>query len=143
MRRRRPRSRRWRRRRGVCLPFEYAAAPPPQPSPASAGLSHMAEQGEQEAVVPAGALDFSAYGGGTGTRSKNIEREPAQDSEVLGSIVLPRSIAILVEMDVEHPMQLVLDRPVTARDLQQSLGGHRPGEQVIAHDRRLGAFALQ
>src|SRR5204862_6026374 len=31
-----------------------------------AGLSHMAEQSEEEAVVPASALDFSAYGFGSG-----------------------------------------------------------------------------
>src|SRR6476619_1240177 len=89
-----------------------------------AGLSHMAEQGEEEAVVPAGALDFPAYGGGTRTRSKDVEREPAQDGEVLGSMIHSRPVAVFVEVDVEHPMQLVLDRPMTARDRQQPLGGH-------------------
>lgn len=93
-------------------------------SPTGPGLLHMAEQGEEEAVVPTGALDFSTYRGGTRTRSKDVEREPAQDGEVLGGIVHSRPVAVLVEVDVEHPVQLVLDGPMTARDLQQSLGGH-------------------
>src|SRR3954467_15960669 len=110
-------------------------------SPQAAGLSHMAEQGEEEAVVPAGALDFPTYGGGTRTRSKDVEREPAQDGEVLGSIVHSRPVAVLVEVDVEYPVQLVLDGPMTARDRQQPLGGHMLGEQIVAHDRRLGTIA--
>src|SRR6202011_6298 len=114
------------------------------PSPAcGGGLSHMTEYGEEEAVVPAGALDFSAYGRGSRMGSKDIECEPAQDSEVLGSIVQSRPVAVLVEMDVEHPMQLVLDGPVTARDLQQPFGGHVLGQQIMAHGRRLGAIAMQ
>src|ERR1700738_2506431 len=100
------------------------------PSPGGAGLSHMTEYGEEEAVVPAGALDFSAYGRGSRMGSKDIECEPAQDSEVLGSIVQSRPVAVLVEMDVEHPMQLVLDGPVTARDLQEPFGGNVLGQQA-------------
>lgn len=32
---------------------------------------------------------------------------------------------------------------MTARDLQQPLGGHGLGQQVVAHGRRLGAIAVQ
>src|SRR5258708_31293212 len=91
----------------------------------------MSQHGEEEGVVPTGAFDFSTYGRGTGMGSKDVECEPAQDGEVLGSIVHSGPVAVLVEVNVEHPVQLVLDGPVTARDLQQPFGGHMPGQQVI------------
>lgn len=62
---------------------------------------------------------------------------------VLRSIVQSRAVAILVEVDVKHPVQLVLDGPMTARDLQHALGGHGLGEQITAYGRRLGAIAVQ
>src|ERR1700675_1986222 len=111
--------------------------------PTRAGLSHMTKHGEEEVVVPTGALDFSAYGCWTGMGSKDVECEPAQDGEGLGSIVHSRPVAVLVEVDVEHPVQLVLDGPMTARDLQQPLGGHVLGQQGIAYGRRLGTIAMQ
>src|SRR5580692_11084626 len=92
-------------------------------SPQAAGLSHMTKHCEEEAVVPASALDFSAYRCGTGMGSQDVECEPAQDGEVLGSIVHSGPIAVLVEVDVEHPVQLVLDGPMTARDRDR--GGNR------------------
>src|SRR3981189_3184906 len=80
-------------------------------SPPSAGLSHLTEHGEEEAVLPPCAFDFSAYGRGTGMGSKDVEGKPAQDGEVLGSIVHSGPVAVLVEVNVEHPVQLVLDGP--------------------------------
>src|SRR5882757_10805304 len=103
----------------------------------------MTEHGEQEGVVPARALDFATDGFGVGMGLEDVEREPAQDSEVLGSVVLSRAVAILVEVDVEYPMELVLDAPVTARDLQQPLGGHVSGQQIVPHHRRVGGIAMQ
>src|SRR5262245_35568707 len=105
------------------------------------GLSHMTEHGEEKGVVPASTLDFATYGLGVGMRSQDVESEPAQDSEVLGSIVLSRPVAVLVEVDVEDPVQLVLDGPVAARDLQQSFGGHVFRQQVVAHDRWIGGIS--
>src|ERR1700687_5500078 len=91
--------------------------PPPRPSPASAGLSHMAERCHEEGIVPASTFDFAPYGCAIGVGSQDVEGKPAKNGEVLGSIVLSRAIAILGEMDVEHPMELVLDCPVTAGDV--------------------------
>jgi hypothetical protein len=77
----------------------------------------MTKHSEEEAVVPTGALDFAAYGCWTGMGSKDVECEPAQDGEVLGSVVQSRPVAVLVEVDVKHPVQLVLDGSMTAYDL--------------------------
>src|SRR5256885_9344397 len=101
--------------------LRFAVADPPPQAP---GLSHMAEGFHEEGIVPAGAFDFAPYGCGVGVGSQDVEGEPAQNGEVLGSIVLPRPIAILGEMDVKHPMELVLDGPVTAGDVQQPLRRH-------------------
>ncbi len=68
----------------------------------------MTEHGEEEGVVPAGALDFAPYRCGIGMGSEDVEGEPAQNGEVLGRVVLSCPIAILGEMDVEHPVELVL-----------------------------------
>src|SRR5215211_3519376 len=124
-----------------CAPTRSASGRPP--SPFRAGLSHMTEHCHEEGVVPAGALDFAPYGCAIGVGLEDVEREPAQDSEVLGSIVLSCAISILGELNVEHPVELVLDGPMTARDLQQPLGGHIFGQEIMAHDRRVGAMAAQ
>src|SRR6266700_854104 len=94
----------------------------PTLSPQAAGLSHLAEHAEQEGIVPASPLDLLAHGYAAGVDAKDIDSKPSQDGEVLRGIVLPGPIAVLVEDDVENPMQLILDRPVAARDLQQPLG---------------------
>ena len=66
-----------------------------------------------------------------------IEGKLSEYREVLGRVVFPSSVAILVEDDIEHPMQLVLDPPMGAHDAQQLLGGNIFGEQEVAHLGRL------
>src|ERR1700737_2789715 len=102
-------------------------------SPQGAGLSHVAEEIEKEGVVPSGTFDFLAQGYSVWMRANDIECESSQDREVLWSIVFSGSFAILVEQDIEYPMQPVLDAPMTAYNLQQSLGGDVLGKQVVAH----------
>lgn len=68
----------------------------------------MTKHGEDEAVVLTGALDFPAYRCGSRMGSEDVESEPAQEGEVLGSIVHSRPVAVLVEVDIEDPVQLVV-----------------------------------
>src|SRR5579872_6541762 len=82
----------------------------------------MTEYGQKEGIVPAGAFDFAPNGSAVWMGSQDIESEPAESGEVLGSIVLARAIAILGEVDVEHPMELVLDAPMAASEMQQPWG---------------------
>src|SRR5262245_36841194 len=91
-------------------------------SPQAAGLSHMADGGQEEGIVPAGTLDFSLDRGAIGVGSQDVEGKPTQDGEVFGCVVLSGAVGVLGEVDVEHPMELVLDGPMTARDVQQPLG---------------------
>src|SRR5262249_62422515 len=71
-------------------------------------------------------------------RSVDVERQLAQDREVFGSVVLSRPVSILCEVDVERPMEPVLDAPMTACDLQESFRRHVSGQEVMAHERRGG-----
>jgi len=103
----------------------------------------MTERCHEKGIVPGGALDLAAYGCAIGVGSKDVEGEPTQNGEVLGRIVLSRAIAIFGKMDVEHPMESVFDTPVDAGDVEQSLGGDIFGQQIMAHDRRIGTPASQ
>jgi hypothetical protein len=102
----------------------------------------MAEDSQEEGVVPACALDFASEGCAIGVGSDDVECEPAQDGEVLGRMVLSGTIAILGEVDIEHPMKTVFDAPVAAGDVQQPLGGHILGQKIVAYDRRVGLAGL-
>ena len=54
--------------------------------------------------------------------ASDIERKSPQNGEVGGSVVLSTSRLILVENDVERPVQGIFDAPVLARDAQQLRG---------------------
>ena len=89
--------------------------------PASVGLSHMTEHPQKEGVIPACGLDFLAHRYGRRMRFDDVGGEPSQDSEVLRCVVFSRSAAVLIEDDVENPMQLVLDAPPRTYDRERSL----------------------
>jgi hypothetical protein len=97
----------------------------------------MSEDLEKEAIFPCGSLDFVGHGYGSRMAADKVEGDASQDCEVLGSIVLSGSVRILREQDVEHPMQSVLDAPVTAHGVQQRSGCDVFGEQEVADDRFL------
>src|SRR5262249_37374147 len=75
-------------------------------------------------------------------QAQEVEGELAQDSEVLAGMILPGAVCVLAQNDIEHPVQLVLDRPATARDTQKLLCGEGDREQVVA-DRELRRAAAQ
>src|SRR3954470_2755361 len=111
--------------------------------PHAAGLSHMAEGFHEEGVVPARALDFAPQGGLSWVSSQDVEDEHAQEGEVLGSMVAARAVAVLGKMDVEHPMELVLDAPMAAGNLEQPSGRDVFGQEIVTHGGRIGALTPQ
>src|SRR5690242_21596537 len=68
-------------------------------------------------------------------RSENVEGQLSQNREVLRSMVLAVSGAILVEDNVENPMELVLDRPVGADHIEKPCG-REPARQQEVSDQR-------
>ena len=103
----------------------------------------MAERTSRKPLSQPARLIFRRMDLACGMGLQDVEGKPAQDGEVLGSIVHSCPAGIFVEVDIEHPVQLVLDGPMTTRNLQQPLGGHGLGEQIVAQDRRIGPIALQ
>jgi hypothetical protein len=112
-------------------------------TPFVAGLSHMAENLHEEGIVPASAPDFEADGFAVGVGSQDVEGEPPENGEVLRRVVLSGAVAVLGEVDVEHPVELVLAAPMTARDVKQPLGRDVLGPEIVAHNQRIGALAAQ
>src|SRR3974390_125102 len=98
----------------------------------------MTEQAQQEVIVRAGALDLSAYRSASGMGAKDIEGQSANNSQVLGRVVLSGSIGVFVEGHVEDPVQFVLDPQMRSHHLQQPLGRKVFGEQKIAYQGIVG-----
>ena len=71
----------------------------------------MADESEEEGIVPSGAFDFAFDGPLVGVLAEEVEGELSQESEVLRGVVGAASHAVLVEGDIEDPVQLVFDGP--------------------------------
>lgn len=78
----------------------------------AAGLSHMAEGLHEEGVVPPGTLDLASDRGTIGEARRMLRAFRAKDGKSFGSIVLSCAAGVLGEINVEHPMELVLGGPV-------------------------------
>src|SRR3982074_3743689 len=91
--------------------------------PWRAGLSHVAKELEGKGIVPSGALEFETQGGGCiGVGSGDIEGKTSEYGKVGRGVVLAVAGQILVEDDVERPMQAVFDGPMCTDDTQNILG---------------------
>ena len=54
--------------------------------------------------------------------AQSVQGEPVQQGDVAWGVVLPGAVEVFAEGDIEHPVQLVLDAPVGAGDLQGLVG---------------------
>jgi hypothetical protein len=77
----------------------------------------MSKEFEEEVFAPHCAAHFTADGSVCGMHSQDVVGEAADDGEVFRSVILAGACVVLVEYDVENPMQLVLDAPMCAHDL--------------------------
>src|ERR1700738_3369597 len=93
---------------------------------------------QKEGGGPACALDFAAYRGLKRKRLQDVEGKLSKASKILGRVVFPRPIVVLGKMDVEHPVQLVLDTPVASSNVQKPLRRHVFRQDVVADERRIG-----
>ena len=66
--------------------------------------------------------------------ASNVERKSPQNGEVGGSMVFSAPRLILVENDVERPVQDVFDAPMFANDAQQFCGRVTLGQKEVALD---------
>jgi hypothetical protein len=104
-------------------------------TPAPPGLSHVQEHIDEETVVPGGAFEFASQRGlCIGMSTSDIEGKSPQNGEVGGSVVFSASRLILVENDVERPVQDVFDAPMFADNAQQLCGRVALGKKEVALD---------
>ena len=78
------------------------------------GMSELGEERSEEVVVPSSAFELAAHGAFRGFELGEVEGEAPEECEIARPVVLAIARLILVEDDVEHPMELVLDGPVAA-----------------------------
>src|SRR6266446_7452813 len=86
----------------------------------SAGLLQMSKEFEEELLFPCSELHFAPDGSIIGVSPQDVERDAAQDGKILRPVILARSGIILVEDNVEPPVQLVFYAPVHARDFERA-----------------------
>src|ERR1700742_4385467 len=88
-------------------------------SPFRAGLSHMSKEFEEEVFAPLGTAHFAADRAVGRVHPQDVLGQPTDDCKVLGRVVLARARVVLVEYNVEDPVQLVLDAPMGTHNLGQ------------------------
>src|SRR6185295_11778616 len=84
-----------------------SSADRPLPSLWMVGLSHMGKGGEKEIVVPSGLEHFVADARRTRRCLQGIDGQLADDGEIFGGMILAAATCVLVEQNVENPVQVV------------------------------------
>jgi hypothetical protein len=65
--------------------------------------------------------------------SQDIECDAANDRKVLRCVILASPGVVLVDDNVELPVEVILDTPMGLSDLQNPSGGELLGECDVAH----------
>jgi hypothetical protein len=100
--------------------------------PLRVGLSHMAKEGEKEVVVPGCVQHFAPHGSDVRADLKRVDGELAQDGEIFRGMIQAAAVFVFGEDNIEDPMQIVLDAPMAAHDLEQLGGGELSRQQEVA-----------
>jgi hypothetical protein len=72
------------------------------------------EDGSAVVGVEGGAEALRGYAAACGVAAEHVEGEVAEDGEVFRSVVGAGAVPNLVEVDVDHPVDAILDAPVGA-----------------------------
>src|SRR3954468_1235431 len=87
----------------------------------TAGLSHMSKELVEVRPAQPCEVHFASDRSFIWVGTQDIERDATDQREVLWCVVFTCSGCVLVEADVQVPMQLVLDAPMRAHQLEQPL----------------------
>src|SRR4029077_8251276 len=85
------------------------------------GLSQMSKEVEEELLLPCSEFHFAPYGSIIGVRPQDVERDAAHDAKIFRSVILARAGVVLVEDDIERPVQVIFYAPIRARHFEHSL----------------------
>jgi len=80
------------------------------------GFCELCEEAGEEGVVPAGSLDLAFHRSLGAFELGEVERDAAQQGDVLRSMIQAISGLVLIHGDVEDPMQSILDAPMSTHD---------------------------
>src|SRR3984893_17892453 len=97
-------------------------SPPPCGEGSGAGLSQISKEVEEKLFFPRSELHFASCGSFIGGSAQDVERHAAQDSKILRRVILTGSSIVLVEDDVERPVQLIFYAPMRPRHFEHALG---------------------
>ena len=104
------------------------------------GLSHMSKEVEEELFTPRGELHFSCWRAFIWMGGQYIERDAADDRQILWRVVLSRSGVVFMKDDIERPVTIIFDAPVQSDGLQQLSRRQTLGQgDIMDHCRRLAA----
>src|SRR5271166_111497 len=82
----------------------------------------MSKEFEEEVLSPGCEPHFSGDRAGIGMRTQDVEAHSSDNPKILWSVILAGSGIVLVEDDIELPMELVLDTPMHARYIEHPAG---------------------
>src|SRR5215216_1002115 len=91
----------------------------------------MGDSVEEEVVVPSSMEHFVAHAKRPRSCLEDVEGELSDDGEVVGAMILAGAAGVLVEQHIENPVEVVLDAPVGARDVEQLFGRERTRGQEV------------
>ena len=112
---------------GDCDPHDFPVRTSP-PGLLHIGFCELCEEAGEEGVVPAGSLDLAFHRSLGAFELGEVERDAAQQGDVLRSMIQAISGLVLIHGDVEDPMQSILDAPMSTHDLAEAVGGERCAE---------------
>src|SRR5215204_6373677 len=97
------------RNSGAVLPSPHPEVRPPGLTP---GLLQMSKEAEEVLLLPFRLSHFAGGGSFVRVGVEDVEGEASDDGKVFGGVILAGAGVVLVEDDVEGPVQVVLDRPM-------------------------------
>ena len=92
----------------------------------------MSKDFEEEVFAPRSATHFSANRVIGRMHSQDVLGKTADDGEVFRPVVFAGASGVLVEHNVEDPVQLVLDAPMSTHDFGQFVRGELARERDIS-----------
>src|SRR5215470_14360853 len=100
----------------------------------------MSKEVEEELLFPSSEVHFSTYRSIIGVCPQDVDRDSAYNGKILWPVILTGAGIILVEDDVERPMQLIFYGPMRPEHFEHALGGQTFGQGHIMHP--LGDLAI-
>ena len=94
-------------------------------------ISKEGQQPGKVGFIPAGSLDLAPERSFFGVLLHDVQGHVAENCKIMGSVSQTASVLILVEDDVEPPVQPIFDAPMRANNLVEAFGRQSGAEQVI------------